>query len=1025
MSARSPAEIITESFYAWEVRGRGWELAPYPVALEPPFRPFFILPGLLAERTVIDDGKRPTFMSSLIEGVKDAFREPKPQLPAPAGEPFEEPAPYPALDGLSLATFRVLVPEGYEARPKIMRELLSALGATLHPVSLELVGAEGVVRMQITCADIDRDHVADQLLSFAPEASVIEEENLLAQHWDEDASHAVVDFGLSQEFFLPLPGRDAFHLDPYVTLIPALARAEAGEFVAVQVLFEGVRNPWARAIRRAVGDGEGGCLIADAPEFLRYAEEKTRDRLFAVSLRLAAQAESSDRAWDLARGTQSFFLQFSRQGGNELFPLENDGYPDEDHAEAFLRYLTFRTGMILSTDDLCALAHLPDASVRHPTFIRADRRTKELPKEALGHGLVLGQNSHRGRRTNATLNTEARLQHTWVIGASGSGKSNLLLSLILQDIVAGEGIAVLDPHGDLIDDILGQVPERRREDIVLFDPSDAGYPVGFNILAAGSEAERALITSDLVGVFRRLSSSWGDTMGTVLGNAVLAIMESSRGGTLLDLRRFLVDDRFRREFLESVEDEEIRFFWAKGYPLIGSRSIGPILTRLDTFLRPRLIRHIVGQKDGKLDLSLVMSGRKVFLAKLSQGLIGEENAYLLGSLLVGKFQELALARQQLSKEARTPFFLYADEFQNFITPSLETLLTGARKYGLGLTLAHQTLAQLSPIPRVESALLGNAYTRIVFRVGEQDARKLAEGFSFFEAGDIAKLGRGEAIVRLGAAGSDFNLSTYPAPRFEDGEAEGIRASLIELSRERYGTPLEALKATLVEQYAAKSKSVADAGVIKPVEEGVAEPEETVPTPPAASEVQTPAPEKKRKAKTEAGRKLAPDMPSSGRGGQEHKYLQHLVKRLAEERGFRAAIEDQAGDGRADVVLRKESLSFGVEISITTDVEHEAANLEKCLQAGFTHVLFVSPDAKRRKALAKRFADAVPPIRMSGPEDIVAALDALDPGPVTTETTVRGYKVKVTRQAMSPEDQSNRRSAVAEVIAKSLGKGKRA
>lgn len=1021
MSGLSPTEIVTLSFYAWEVRGRGWELAPYPVALEPPFRCFGILPHLLQERTVIDDGKRPTLVSSLIDSVKDVFREPKTLLPLPAAEPFEEPAPYPAPDDLSLTTFRILIPEGYEARPKVMRELLAALGATLHPVALELVGAERIVRMQVTCAAIDRNHVADQLLSFAPEVSVIEEENLLKALWDEGATHSVIDFGLSQEFFLPLPGREAFHLDPYVTLMPALARAEAGEFVAVQVLFEGVRNPWGKAIRRAVTDSDGGCLFTDAPEFLRYAEEKTRDQLFAVSLRLAAQAEENDRTWDLARGTQSFFLQFARQGANELLPLANDRYPEYEHAEGFLRYVTFRTGMILSTDELSALAHLPDASVRHPAFLRADRRTKELPKEAIGHGLILGQNNHRGRQTNATLSREARLQHTWIIGASGSGKSNLLLSLILQDIAAGEGIAVLDPHGDLIDDILGQVPEKRRKDIVLFDPSDAEYPVGFNILSGGSEAERALITSDLVGVFRRLSSSWGDTMSTVLGNAVLAIMESSRGGTLLDLRRFLVDDRFRREFLDSVLDEEIRFFWAKEYPLIGSRSIGPILTRLDTFLRPRLIRHIVGQKDGKLDLPLIMNERKIFLAKLSQGLIGEENAYLLGSLLVGKFQELALARQQLTKEARTPFFLYADEFQHFITPSLETLLTGARKYGLGLTLAHQTLAQLSPVPRVESALLGNAYTRIVFRVGEQDARKIAEGFSFFEERDMSKLGRGEAIVRLGTAANDFNLATYPAPRVEDGEAEGIRASLIDLSREHYGTALETLKAVLAAQYGAKSDTSTETEVPQRPEERGAQHEKTVSSPPTALEAEMPVPEKKRKPKAETGQKIAPDALSSGRGGQEHKYLQHLVKRLAEERGFRATIEDRAGDGRADVVLRKESHSIGVEISITTDVEHEVENISKCLLAGFTHVLFVSPDAKRRKALAKRFADAVPPIRMSGPEDIVATLDALDPGPVTTETTVRGYKVKVTRQAMSPEAAASRRSAVAGVIAKSLGR----
>jgi hypothetical protein len=1020
MSGLSPTEIVTLSFYAWEIRGRGWELAPYPVALEPPYRPFHILPGLVPETTVIDDGKRPTFMSSLIEGVKETFRSPKPSLPAPA-EPFEEPAPFPAFDRIPLTTFQVLVSHDHETKPKVMLQLLSALGSTLHPVSLEIVGTRGGVRLQITCADIDRDHVAAQLFSFAPDVSVIEGENLIEALWDDGSAHRLIDFGLSQEFFLPLPPREAFPLDPYVPLIPALARAEEGEFVAVQILFERVRNPWGKAIRAAVSDGDGGCLFVDAPEFLRHAEEKTRTPLFAVSLRVAAQAEDSDRAWDLARGTGVFFRQFARPGANELLPLENTGYPDHDHADAFRTYRSFRTGMLLSAEELGALAHLPDGSVRHPAFVRSDRRTKALPSEAIGHALVLGKNIHRGKEAKATLGTEARLQHTWIIGASGSGKSNLLLNLILQDIGAGEGLAVLDPHGDLIDDILEQVPEKRRGDIVLLDPSDAGYPVGLNILSAGSEPERVLLASDLVGVFRRLSSNWGDTMGTVLGNAVLAILESSRGGTLLDLRRFLVDERFRKEFLQTVEDEEIRFFWMREYPLIGSRSIGPILTRLDTFLRPKLIRHIVGQKGGKLDLASLMRERKVFLVKLSQGLIGEENAYLLGSLLLGKFQELALSRQQLAKEERVPFYLYADEFQNFITPSLETLLTGARKYGVGLTLAHQTLAQLSPAPRVESALLGNAFTRIVFRTGEQDAKRLSEGFSFFDASDISKLGRGEAIVRLGSASNDFNLSTYPAPRSEDGEAERTREAISAQSRERYGTPLDTVKAAFEAQYGTKVTPY-ERSLIEKAEKSAIPSIEGLQEEPPAAEESSPQPVAEQRTAVRKEERKVPELYPSGRGGQEHKYLQHLVKRLGEERGFRASIEDNAGEGRADVVLRKEPLSVGVEISITTDTDHEAENLQKCIGASFTHVLFVSPNTRRRKELAKRFANSSPPVLVSSPEELVATLDALDPG-ATTETTVRGYKVKVTRQTMTPEELANRRQAVAGVIAKSIAKSK--
>lgn len=1012
MAALSPQEIVTASFYAWEARGRGWMLSEYPVCLEPPFRPCFLLPGLTAQPRVQDDGKRPTFLSSLVEGVRSSFHTPE-AIEAPA-EPFEEPAPYPAEESGSLIAFRLAVPADFHVRPEAAVELLSALSTTYLPLSLELIGSQGQVVMQLVCAGIDQDHVASQLLSFAPDASLIEAEDLLADTWDTRSEHVVVDLGLSQEFFLPIQARGSFHFDPYVSLIPALGNAEKDELLLLQVLFERVKNPWSRAIQDAVSDGEGGCVFSDAPEFLPLSREKTRTPLFAVSLRIASQARSSSRAWDLARNTQAFFLQFGKPGGNEFIPLENDGYADADHEAAVLRRQSFRTGMILSAEELSGLAHLPDSSVRHPALLRLDRRTKELPREAEGHALILGENLHRGKKKLATQSPRERLQHTWILGASGSGKSTLLLNLILQDLEHGEGLAVLDPHGDLIEDILARVPEHRLEDIVLFDPSDADWPVGFNVLSARSDIERTLIASDLVGIFQRFATSWGDTMGTVLGNAVLALLESPRGGTLLDLRRFLVDDRFRKDYLATVEDEEIAFFWGREYQVIGSRSIGPILTRLDTFLRPKLIRHVVGQSSGKLDLQDVMGKKKIFLGKLSQGLIGEENAYLLGSLLVSKFQQVALSRQELRKEEREPFFLYADEFQHFVTPSLEALLTAARKYALGLVLAHQMLAQLKGTPKVEGALFGSASTRIVFRTGDDDAKKLAEGFSFFEAKDLTGLRRGEAIVRMGASSNDFNLKTFPVEDVQPEEANEKREAIRLLTRERYATPLPELKEKLRELYGTKEEAAKQEV-----------PEKTEASIPPQVREASPREAERAKPQEDASilRKKPSPPPLPGRGGQEHKYLQHLVKRLAEERGFRASIEEAAGDGRADVVLRREKLLIAVEISVTTDLEHEAQNVEKCLAAGFTHILFVSGDKRRREKLRERFREARVPVQAMAPDEIVAALDALVPAPATTESTVRGYKVKVTRQTLSQEELAGRRGAIAEVIARSLSKGR--
>jgi hypothetical protein len=378
----------------------------------------------------------------------------------------------------------------------------------------------------------------------------------------------------------------------------------------------------------------------------------------------------------------------------------------------------------------------------------------------------------------------------------------------------------------------------------------------------------------------------------------------------------------------------------------------------------------------------------------------------------------------MPQSERRQFFVYVDEFQHFVTPSLASLLTEGRKYGVGLILASQTLSQLEGAPGVKSALLGNAYTRVVFRVGDDDARSLANGFASFEVKDLQRLGRGEAIVRFGSAANDCNLRTFPTEGTDSINGDQTRSAVIALSREAFAVPVSELR----EQLRERSEEV-----IVPVSpptatsrsELIAEP--TSVNNDASIEGSEAAPA--RAPKGARGRQpLPPDLPvPMGRGGQEHKYLQHLVKRLAEERGFRAIIEDAASTGRADVVLRRDSLSVACEISIKTGADHEIVNLTKCLKSGFSRIFFITSDRKRRDAIEKRIrsehADA--PIEFLSPEDIVDALDRLTlADTLPTETTVRGYKVKVTRQKIDYDETKGRRAAVAGVIARSLAKGQR-
>src|SRR6185369_343725 len=684
-------EERTRHFYAWERRGRGWHSYPFPVALEPPFAPFRSFTSVAPP---VDDGRHHTLLSGLLSWLVRGQQQPaapESDIEALEPEPFDEDE--------EPVELRVILPKGLPVTPALSESWLRHLTALRFPASFELIGTGGRVSVVLTAR---RSEVAlDRPKGFAP--------------------------------------------DPLTAIVGALAEAHAGELAIVQVLFQGVKAPWAESVARSVVTRSGDPFFADAPEVTALAREKASAPLFAVALRAVARTAGEERLWTLLRGVLVALSATSR-AANELVPLGADDMADV-LVDVLLRS-THRSGMILSLPELLPLAHLPSPSIEG--IDRETDRTKELPAEAKQGEILLGHNLHAGVKREVRLGTDVRMRHLHVVGASGSGKSTLLVSMIREDIAAGHGLGVIDPHGDLIEEVLGRLPESRADDVILFDPADPEYAVGWNMLSAHSEAEKDMLASDLVAVFRRLATSWGDQMTAVLANAILAFLESKRGGTLLDLRRFLVDAGFRRDFLATVEDQYARDFWTTEFPMLSGKPQASILTRLDTLLRGRLLRGVVTATEKPLDFRRVVDDRRIFLAKLSQGAIGEENAALLGALLTSKLHQVCLLRQDQAEAARRPFYLYLDEFHNLATPSMAALFSGARKYRLGLTVAHQDLYQLrSTVPEVERAVLGNAYTRIAFRLGDEDARTLAQGFSFFDADDLGNLGIGEAICRVG------------------------------------------------------------------------------------------------------------------------------------------------------------------------------------------------------------------------------------------------------------------------------------
>ena len=785
---QSLADRLVSHFYAWERRGRGWQVYPQPVRPEPAFEPF--RGHFLPETTPVDDGRRSTILSSISESLVSLFRgtthsPPEWVPPTPADESL--PVEFPAIATVAL---RVELPA--EASPKIedFEEFLVSAVSCHFPVGMEILGANGKVSLQLLAEEGEAARLSTLLASFFPDAVVtLREESLnemLGWEGEDERYVMVVDFGLSNECMLPLATYRTKSLDPYIALGAALSDLEGGEAGVFQVLFEPVAHPWAGSIVRAVTMRDGSPFFDDAPEFLKCTREKIAKPLFAAVVRIGCLANSEERALDIARSLSGSLFSLGRIGGNEFIPLSNDEYDNEEHVRDLLERRSRRSGAILNSEELATLVHFPTEDVRISAWERLKERTKAAPASALGHAYVLGENVHHGKEVTVTLSDAERVRHMHVVGASGSGKSTLLLNLIIQDMEAGQGIAVVDPHGDLIDQVMSRVPEKRIKDVVLLDPSDSEYPIGFNILSAHSDLETTLLASDLVAVFRRFSTSWGDQMGSVLSNAVLAFLESSRGGTLADLRRFLIEPPYRNDFLTTVQDDHVSYYWSKEFPLLSGRPQAPLLTRLDTFLRPKPIRHMVSQKENRLDFAHFMDSGKIFLAKLAHGLIGEENAALLGALLVSKFHQLTLGRQSQSESSRRPFYLYADEFGSYVTPSMGKLLTAARKYRLGLILAHQELQQLHD-PDVESALLSNAGTRICFRVGDKDAKTLAEGFSTFKAEDLRNLPVGHALCRLGRADDECNLITKPMPEVAEETAKQRREAIIKWSREKYAT----------------------------------------------------------------------------------------------------------------------------------------------------------------------------------------------------------------------------------------------
>jgi len=398
------------------------------------------------------------------------------------------------------------------------------------------------------------------------------------------------------------------------------------------------------------------------------------------------------------------------------------------------------------------------------------------------------------------IKKDDRRRHMYVIGKTGSGKSEVLKNMAIQDIYNGNGLAVVDPHGELVEDLLNAIPAQRINDVVYFNPSDVDYPLAFNILESVDEPhQKNLVASGLIGIFKKLwADSWGPRLEYLLRNAILALLDYP-GATLLGVTRILVDKEYRKKVVDKINDPVVKSFWTQEYPKYNQQfqveAISPIQNKVGQFLSLSLIRNIVGQVKSTIDLREIMDNKKILLLNLSKGRIGEDASALLGAMMITKIQMAAMGRVDIPENKREDFYLYVDEFQNFVTNSFADILSEARKYRLNLIIAHQYIAQLvtTDSTRVRDAVFGNVGTLVTFRVGADDAEFLAKEFTpTFDETDLVNLAKYDIYLKLmidGLASTPFSATTLPPlPKDQLNEEK-----IIKVTRERYATKREVIE----------------------------------------------------------------------------------------------------------------------------------------------------------------------------------------------------------------------------------------
>lgn len=718
--------------------------------------------------------------------------------------------------------------------------------------SFEIVANQKLISFYVVAPRDMSRYLEQQIQAYYPEA-VMEE---VADYNIFNHNNSIVAGSLKtkRDFIFPLKTYNRMEADPLNSLVNAMSKLGQDEGMAIQYIVRSAKGGWHKSVVKFVSDvhkfssvstalrNRGflrvflffGDLVKSAKppknpnkiehqprltpmeeETLKLIEEKNSKAGLDVNLRVVISAKNEHQARVYLNNIVSAFSQYNHyEYGNSFGRASHGLFGGQGRLIKDFIYRRFDESVqfLLNTEELNSLFHLPLKQAETPNILWLTAKHAAAPNNIPNEGIMIGKNIYRGVVKNIHIKREDRRRHTYIIGKSGVGKSQLIAGMAVQDILNGEGVCVIDPHGDLIKDVLSRIPQERAEDVILFSPADTERPLALNLLEFDPRypEQKTFVINEMIKIFDKLydlKSTGGPIFEQYMRNAMLLIMsDPSSGSTLMEIPRVLADPEFRKMKLEKCSDPTVVEFWHKEAEKAGGEAalanVVPYITsKLTSFISNDTMRPIIGQQKSSFNLRDVMDNRKILLVDLTKGLIGEMNAYLLGMILVGKILMAALSRADMSSEQRKDFYLYIDEFQNFTTDSICSILSEARKYGLNLIIAHQYLGQLvtqGNNTQIRDAVFGNVGTWLLFKIGSEDAEIMEKEFApVFNKYDLINIEKYTAYIKLlidNTASRPFSMTTpWPLPGIKRDE---IASRIKTLSRLKYGQDRNIIEAEI-------------------------------------------------------------------------------------------------------------------------------------------------------------------------------------------------------------------------------------